>query len=212
MGPRKRSRRKRAGCALCPPECTRGRRETPNHRPPALLPPRSRVGDHYTPRGAGSLRRIEPGINTAVRSPRTGGFCVDVRAVWTVAWVNSRSVTSRAPARHRARSTSGAGARTDRHPVRSGQRADGRNRNENPVARRGTPRRTRRTYLAQPWRPTKRLATQQDARRAADRRVANVHRTPTATSLHEGWMPRPTGTSVADCSVLSPRDASIQFD
>ena len=30
---------------------------------------------------------------------------------------------------------SGAGARTDRHPVRSGQRADGRNRNENPPAR-----------------------------------------------------------------------------
>jgi hypothetical protein len=29
---------------------------------------------------------------------------------------------------------SGAGARTDRHPVRSGQRTDGRNRNENPVA------------------------------------------------------------------------------
>ena len=36
-----------------------------------------------------------------------------------------------------ARSTSGAGARANRHPVRSGQQADGRNRNENPVAGRG---------------------------------------------------------------------------
>ena len=33
--------------------------------------------------------------------------------------------------------SSGAGARTDRHPVRSGQQAGGRNRNENPVAGRG---------------------------------------------------------------------------
>jgi hypothetical protein len=33
---------------------------------------------------------------------------------------------------------SGAGAKTDRHPVRSGQQVDGRNRNENPVAGRGT--------------------------------------------------------------------------
>ena len=32
------------------------------------------------------------------------------------------------------KSASGAGAGADRHPVRSGQRADGRNRNENPVA------------------------------------------------------------------------------
>src|SRR6266480_4394091 len=35
------------------------------------------------------------------------------------------------------KSASGAGAGADRHPVRSGQRADGRNRNENPVAGRG---------------------------------------------------------------------------
>lgn len=36
-----------------------------------------------------------------------------------------------------ASSTSGAGATANRHPVRSGQQADGRNRNENPVAGRG---------------------------------------------------------------------------
>jgi hypothetical protein len=41
----------------------------------------------------------------------------------------------RGPHAHR---RSGTGAKTDRHPVRSGQRVDGRNRNENPVAGRGT--------------------------------------------------------------------------
>ena len=44
----------------------------------------------------------------------------------------------RRPMLRSASSTSGAGARADRHPVRSGQRADRRNRNENPVAGRGT--------------------------------------------------------------------------
>jgi hypothetical protein len=39
------------------------------HRPPAFLPPRSRVGDHYSPRGAGSLRCIGPGLNTARSEP-----------------------------------------------------------------------------------------------------------------------------------------------
>jgi hypothetical protein len=56
---------------------------------------------------------------------------------------------------------SGAGTRTDRHPVRSGQRADGRNRNENPVAGRGPRAGGASHVICRNRQPAKRLATQQ---------------------------------------------------
>jgi hypothetical protein len=71
---------------------------------------------------------------------------------------------------------SGTGAKTDRHPVRSGQRVDGRNRNENPVAGRGT-RAGRVAHNLPKHGAPKRLATQHDERGTGDRHSWTKYRT-----------------------------------